>query len=198
MRAVILTCMILTVSMVLSVAALAQPTVTIYTDADTYQSGDAIEVSLSADNPGAGVSVDAYVGLLTQNGVIYALGPAGWSSSIEAWIPNIYIPSGFSFGPAALWSFDVPCSIPPQGRIIGVFSLLRGVPCCTMRTVSFSWHSSLLTFTDRSAPYSPPGTSPMYPWDQCPYRPDVKYTNTDGHIVLQKVVPGKMTSGTFG
>jgi len=138
MKAVILTWVILAVSMVLSVAALAQPTVTIYTDADTYQSGDTIEVSLSADNPGAGVSVDAYVGLLTQDGVIYALGPAGWSSSIEAWIPNIYIPSGFSFGPAALWSFDVPCSIPPIGAE-GDYNFAA----LLTRPGTFEWLSSL-------------------------------------------------------
>ena len=118
MKAVILTCMILTVSMVLSVAALAQPTVTIYTDADTYQSGDTIEVSLSAQNSGEGMSVDVYIGLLTPDGGLYTLSPygqSGWSGNLEAWIPDIYAPPDFSMSQTPLFWFDAPCSMPPIG-----------------------------------------------------------------------------------
>ncbi len=48
--------------------AVAGPMVTIYTDSDIYGEDDTIEVSLSAQNLGQGMSVDVYVGLLTPDG----------------------------------------------------------------------------------------------------------------------------------
>ena len=194
-------CIILAVVTLLPMAVLAEPTVTIYTDADTYQSGDTIEVSLAADNYGQGMSVDVYVGLLKPDGGLYTLsryGQSGWSGNIEPWIPDIYVPPDFSMAQTPFFWFDVPCAMPPHGSTLGVSSVPCGGSCCTMHTVSFSWYSSLFTLNERSAPYSPPGTRPMYPWDQPPYLPDTEYANTDGHIVLRKVVPAKMTSGSLG
>ena len=97
----------------LSVAATGDPTVTIYTDADTYQSGDTIEVSLSAQNYGDSMSVAVYVGLLTPDGWIYAFGPGGWSGLLQPWIPDIYVWSPFSMAPTPLWWLDLPCTMPP-------------------------------------------------------------------------------------
>ena len=48
----------------LPMMAVAAPSITIYTDSDTYVAGDTIEISLSAQNPGAAREVDAYVGLI--------------------------------------------------------------------------------------------------------------------------------------
>ncbi len=109
-------CIILGVVALLSVAAIAGPSITIYTDAETYQSGDAIEVSLSAQNLNAGMSVDVYVGLLTPDGGLYTLSPYGqngWSGNLEAWIPEIYVPSSFNMNRTPFFWFDVPCSMPP-------------------------------------------------------------------------------------
>ena len=94
----------------------ADPTVTIYTDADSYQSGDTIEISLAASNSGDPMSVAVYIGLLTPEGWIYTLSPygiSGWSDQIEAWIPEIYVPGSFDMNPTPLLWVDVPCSMPP-------------------------------------------------------------------------------------
>ncbi len=104
------------VVMLLCGVAIAGPTIAIYTDADTYQSRDTIEVSLSAQNLGEGMSVDVYVGLLTPDGGLYTLSPyghSGWSGNLEAWIPDIYVPPDFSMAQTPLWWFDVPCLMPP-------------------------------------------------------------------------------------
>ena len=94
----------------------AYPTVTIYTDADSYQSGDTIEISLSASNFGDPTSVAVYIGLLTPEGWIYTLSPygmSGWSDQIEAWIPEIYVPGSFNMDPTPVLWVDLPSSMPP-------------------------------------------------------------------------------------
>ena len=97
----------------LPVAAAAEPAITIYTDDDAYQSGDTIEVSLSAQNDGEGMSVAVYVGLLTPDGGIYTTQFDGWSERLEPWIPDIYVPSGFTMDKMPFWWFELPCSMPP-------------------------------------------------------------------------------------
>lgn len=94
-------------------AADAQPSAQIYTDRDTYVSGDRIEVSLSGGNDGEGASVAVYIGLLTPDARIYALGPTGWSDWLQPWIADGYMTNGFRFLQTPLWSFDLPCSMPP-------------------------------------------------------------------------------------
>jgi len=91
----------------------AQPSVEIYTDRDTYVSGDRIEVSLSGGNDGEGTSVAVYIGLLTPDARIYALGPTGWSDWLQPWIADGYLTNGFRFLQTPVWSFDLPCSMPP-------------------------------------------------------------------------------------
>jgi len=113
MRTAIFLCVIVAGIALLPIAATAQPTITIYTDAGTYQSGDTIEVSLSAQNDGEGITVAVYVGLLTPDGGIYTAQFDGWREGIEPWIPDKYVPPGFSLDPTPFWSFDVPCSMPP-------------------------------------------------------------------------------------
>ncbi|MBN1593587.1 MAG: SUMF1/EgtB/PvdO family nonheme iron enzyme [Candidatus Coatesbacteria bacterium] len=136
----------------LAVTAIADPSITIYTDESSYQSGDTIEVSLSARNYADGISVDAYVGLLTPDGWIYALGPSGWGGLLTAWMPNVYVPNGFLFAPTSLWWFDIPCSMPPiAGEGDYNFAAVLTYPS------TFGWASDLSL-----APFSieGPGSSP--------------------------------------
>ncbi len=98
---------------VVGTMAVAAPTVIIETDAETYQSGDTIEVSLSAENDDEAMSVDVYVGIILPDGDIWSTQYDGWSHSIEAWIPDIYVPAWFSMAPAVFWTFDLPCEAPP-------------------------------------------------------------------------------------
>ncbi len=94
-------------------AALAGPVITIYTDSDTYTTGDAIEVSLSAKNLDEAMSVAVYIGLLGPDGVIYTLQFEGWTDGIEPWIPEIWVPRSYNLNRTSFWSFDVPCLMPP-------------------------------------------------------------------------------------
>jgi len=111
MRAAIV-CIIVSFAL-LPIVATAQPTITIYTDADAYQSGDTIEVSLSAENLGEEMAVGVYVGLLTPDGGISAVQWDGWSGSLEPWIPDIHVPARFSMDSTPFWWFDLPSSMPP-------------------------------------------------------------------------------------
>jgi len=141
MRYAVIGSVVIAAFALLPIVATAGPTVTIYTDADTYQSGDTIEVSLAALNLGNGMSVDLYVGLLTPDGGLYTLSPygvSGWSGNIEAWIPDIYVPPDFSMIRTPLFWFDVPSSMPPiQGPGEYNFASLL------TRVGTFEWASEL-------------------------------------------------------
>jgi len=113
MKTATVVCVILAASGLLPMATTAQPTITIYTDADTYQSGDTIEVSLSAQNDGQGMSVAVYVGLMMPDGEVYTTQFDGWSEGLEPWIPDTFVPSGFVMERTPFWWFDLPCSMPP-------------------------------------------------------------------------------------
>ncbi|MBN2209531.1 MAG: right-handed parallel beta-helix repeat-containing protein [Candidatus Coatesbacteria bacterium] len=102
---------------VLTLTASAGPTVTIYTDSDTYVAGDAIEVSLSTDNPGPGMAVAVYIGLLMPDGTLYTLGPGGWTNSVQPWISSIFHPGAWGLPRTVLWTFDVPSAAPPGAYI---------------------------------------------------------------------------------
>ncbi|HUT04592.1 MAG TPA: right-handed parallel beta-helix repeat-containing protein [bacterium] len=113
MRTAVVVSIILAAFAMLPMVVLAQPTVTISTDDDTYQSGDTIEVSLSAQNFDDAMSVAVYIGLLGSDGDIYTLQFEGWSDRIEPWIPEIWVPCRFNMNCTAYWWFDVPCLMPP-------------------------------------------------------------------------------------
>ncbi|MCD6326385.1 formylglycine-generating enzyme family protein [bacterium] len=112
MRAVV-ACILLALVLTVGTMALAEPAIDIYADAATYQSGDSIEVSLSAENDDEGMSVDVYVGILLPDGDIWSTQYDGWSHSIEPWIPDIYVPASFEMAPAVFWTLDLPCGAPP-------------------------------------------------------------------------------------
>jgi formylglycine-generating enzyme required for sulfatase activity len=97
--------------------AVAEPTVTIYTDRNDYQSGDTVLVSLAAENHDVGMSVSVCVGLITPDGLLYTLSPFGtngWTQAVEAWVPEIYVPSPFDMGATPFFAFDLPCNNPPM------------------------------------------------------------------------------------
>jgi len=103
----------LAISLLAAITATADPTVTIYTDAGTYQSGDTIEVSLSAQNDHEAMSVAVYVGIILPDGDIWSTQYDGWRHLIEPWIPDIYVPAWFEMARTPFWSFDLPCAVPP-------------------------------------------------------------------------------------
>ena len=116
MRSNIFAVVVTAVCAMLPIMVLAAPTVTIYTDADTYQSGDTIEVSLSAENDAEAMSVAVYVGLILPNGDIWSTQYDGWRHTIEPWIPDIYVPAWFEMSRVPFWTFELPCAAPPIGQ----------------------------------------------------------------------------------
>ena len=102
-------CFTLAVFALVPSTARAEPTVTVYTDADTYQSGDAIEVSLSVENLGEGTIVDAYVGLFMPDGSFLLIDQGGGlTGSIGPWLAGVYIPPSFEMASTPFFCFDVP------------------------------------------------------------------------------------------
>ena len=109
MRAAILVCVISAAFALVAMTATAEPTITIYTDADTYESGDTIEVSLSVANPGEGTTVDAYVALFMADGSFLLIDQGGWlTGSIEPWLASVYIPPSFEMGQTPFLWLGVP------------------------------------------------------------------------------------------
>ncbi len=102
--------------------ALAEPTINIYADAAAYQSGDTIEASLSAENDDEAMSVDVYVGIILPDGDIWSMQYAGWSHSIDPWLPDIFVPAWFEMEPTVFWTFNLPSDEPPIAGV-GYYSL---------------------------------------------------------------------------
>lgn len=98
-----------------AVTATANPTITIYTDSDTYQSGDTIEVSLSGANDDAAMSVDVYVGIVLPDGDIWSAQYDRWRNLIDPWLSSTYVPAWFEMSRTPLWTFDLPYATPPIG-----------------------------------------------------------------------------------
>jgi len=112
MRAAVV-CLVFTLVWAVGTLILADPTATVHTDSDTYQSGDAVLVGLSAENDHVAMSVDVYVGIIVPSGDIWSTQYDGWRNSIEAWVPSIYVPPWFTMEPTPFWTFNVPCDFPP-------------------------------------------------------------------------------------
>ncbi|MBN1593296.1 MAG: formylglycine-generating enzyme family protein [Candidatus Coatesbacteria bacterium] len=96
-----------------SAMCIASPTIEIYTDAGSYQSGDTLELALSAQNDDQAMSVDVYVGIILTDGKIWSTQWDGWRHLIEPWIADIYVPAWFEMGRTPYWTFDLPSSAPP-------------------------------------------------------------------------------------
>ncbi|MBN1592056.1 MAG: formylglycine-generating enzyme family protein [Candidatus Coatesbacteria bacterium] len=91
----------------------AYPAIAIETDTAFYQTGDTIEVGISAWNTEPGVSADVYIGILLPNGGIFSYSHDNWCGEIYPWIRDIYIPDWFQMDYTPFWRIDVPCSLPP-------------------------------------------------------------------------------------
>ncbi|HUT02600.1 MAG TPA: formylglycine-generating enzyme family protein [bacterium] len=109
MRAAVV-CVVFALVWVVWTMALAEPTVTIYTDRTNYQSGDTIGVTLSVENPGACATLDLCVGLLAPGGGIYTMGPSGWVHAIVPWNAEVRMPGQFDM--TAHFRFEVPSVLP--------------------------------------------------------------------------------------
>ena len=103
-------CVVFALVLDLGTLALAAPRVAIETDAEAYQSGDTIEVTLNVENSGASTTVDLCVGLLMPDGSIYTLGPDGWVQAIVPWNSGVRMPGQFDM--TANFRFGVPSSLP--------------------------------------------------------------------------------------
>lgn len=104
---------ILAVFALLATAAFAQPAITIFAHNRTNESNVLVELSLAAQNDGEGMPVTVFIGIQTADGEVYTAQADGWSESFEPWIPEIYMPGGFSMDRTPFWSFNLPCDIPP-------------------------------------------------------------------------------------
>lgn len=93
--------------------AFAGPEAFIFTDRDVYGEGDTIEVEIAGRNLGEGMSVAVYIGLLTADGRLFTLGELAWSGSLDPWMGDIYLPSGFNMKRTPFFTLDVPCQMPP-------------------------------------------------------------------------------------
>ncbi|MBN2207976.1 MAG: right-handed parallel beta-helix repeat-containing protein [Candidatus Coatesbacteria bacterium] len=103
----------------LSTMAAAQPAVSIHTDAEAYQSGDTIEVSLSGENDSGGMFVAVYVGLFAPDGRLFTFRDGDWAEDVLPWIDEIYVPEAFMMDPTPFWWFTIPCTTPPIGDVGG-------------------------------------------------------------------------------
>jgi len=106
--------------------AVAGPEAFIFTEREIYGEGDIIEVDLAGRNFEESMSVAVYVGLLTPDGRLFTLGELAWSGSLDPWIANIYLPSGFNMKRTPFFRLDVPCQMPPIGEK-GEYSFATGL-----------------------------------------------------------------------
>ena len=89
---------VLTALALIPLAAVGQPEIAIYTDAEAYQDGDTIQVSVAAVNEGEAIAVDVYIGLIVPDGSLWTRGELMWSEGVRPWISDFYMPSGFAIG----------------------------------------------------------------------------------------------------
>jgi len=105
-------CFTLAVFALVTTTTSAEPTVMVYTDADTYNPGDAIEVSLSVENPGEATTVDAYVALFMPDDSFLLIDQGGGlTGSIEPWLAGVYIPPSFEMASTPFFCFGVPSGV---------------------------------------------------------------------------------------
>ncbi|MCD6327972.1 formylglycine-generating enzyme family protein [bacterium] len=109
MKIDILVCVILATFAVLPVIASGAPAIAIYTDAETYQSGDMITARLSASNDTEAMTVDVYVALFMPNGSFMLFVQGGWlTGAIVPWLADVNVPSGFNMAATPLFWLTIP------------------------------------------------------------------------------------------
>lgn len=103
----------------------AAPTLSIHADSYAYTLGDTIELRLSGENTGEGMSVDVYVGVFDGIGRVYMLTPEGWKYTrtpmnepvpLEPWVQDIFVPNGFQMAPAPFEWLELPHRDPDIGQ----------------------------------------------------------------------------------
>lgn len=74
--------------------------------------GDSFQGFVEVANPGSGMDVSFYVGIITPWGEIFCLTEDGFVSGIHPILRYAFLPSGFHFGPAPILELEVPVSAP--------------------------------------------------------------------------------------
>jgi len=134
-------------TMILPAIGTAAPTITIYTDVASYDPGDRIEVSLSAENYETEITVDVYIGMIMPDGTVMTHGQSGFSIFMQPWIRDINVPAPFAMDRTAfIWL----CA--PQG-LEGDYLLAAGM--ANPSTTDFVSDLSFAAFRIESDPTSP-------------------------------------------
>lgn len=119
-------------SLLLPVLAQAEPSLSVYAGwhesgrQHVYCDGETIDVYVNLENTGEPTVADAYIGLLTSDGVLCTLGERGWSSGFEPFVRQMTIPTGFVVESKALCSIEIPSEMPPIGEP-GEYYVLAGL-----------------------------------------------------------------------
>jgi len=97
----------------LTTAAYANPSISIYADWEDYSIGEEIGINLAAENGwGNTVPVDVYLGLLADD-TIYCLSPTGWVEGIVPWLVNFQVTPFLDVDRYEATQIETPCDIPP-------------------------------------------------------------------------------------
>ncbi|MBN1594057.1 MAG: formylglycine-generating enzyme family protein [Candidatus Coatesbacteria bacterium] len=91
----------------------AEPTISIFTNAEEYQPGDILEISLSVENDDLEIAVDVYIVMIQPDGRIWPIFYEGFRPCYRPWIENIFIPAWFEMDRTPFWAFDLPSEAPP-------------------------------------------------------------------------------------
>jgi len=93
-------------------------------NASEFSPGDLLIGSIEAHNPGADVTVDAYIAFVLPNGTIVTLTSGGLAVGTHPWVSNVVLPSGFDFGPYEVLRTTVPRS--PGGYLFAAALTVPG------------------------------------------------------------------------
>jgi len=78
-----------------------------------FTPGDMLAASIELENPGRELFADAYIAFVMPDGEIFSFTGEGFEAGISPWFSNIFLPSGFSFGPEVILQLQVSQGCPP-------------------------------------------------------------------------------------
>lgn len=112
----------ISISLSMAVSGWAAPSIQVMTDKATYHSGDSIEVSLAAQNPGDAVDVDAYIGLLFPDATLWTYTEGGWSGDVLPWLAGLSLPAGLDLPQTPFFHFGVPDGVEGDFQFAAAFT----------------------------------------------------------------------------
>jgi len=101
-----------------------KPVIEVYTDTDSYEIGQELVLSVMGNNEGPGIYVDVHIAVVTPDGRIYEV--PGWSTDFTPILPNVFLPTGFSYPKNDIGRYSVgsfPMS--QSGEYLGAGALAR-------------------------------------------------------------------------